>query len=184
MDLSPLERVARGDPDAVQQCLDAYGGLVASIARARLRSAADADDVVQDIFVELWQKAATFDPSRGSAEAFVGTIARRRVIDRLRRKGRRPEVEMLPETLEADLEPHDDRLHRREEAARALAVLELLSPPQQQAIELAVLQGHSHAEVARTTGMPLGTVKSHVRRGLMRMRELLGESDDGGADAD
>jgi RNA polymerase sigma factor (sigma-70 family) len=170
---SPLERVASGDAAAVQDCLSAYEGLVAAIARRFLRSAADTEDAVQDIFIELWQKASRFDPARGSPEAFVSTMARRRVIDRIRRQTRRPESEAIPETLVADTEELSEQLHRQEEAAKALAGLERLSVPQQQTIQLTVLEGHSHASAAEATGLPLGTVKSHVRRGLLRLREML-----------
>lgn len=102
---SPLERLGHGDATAVQDCLTAYGGLVASIARKLLHSSSDVDDAVQDVFIELWQKAARFDATRGSPETFVGTVARRRVIDRIRKQARRPESELIEDTRVSDDEP-------------------------------------------------------------------------------
>ena len=181
MSLSLLQRVAQGEADAVAACQDAYSGLVWSIARQMLRSQAEAEDAVQDVFIALWRSAARFDPKKGSEESFIATIARRRVIDRVRRRSREPEVELLPDTLVADGVDDAERLDRADQAAKALQALQMLSPPQQRTIELAVLQGRSHTQVAEETGLPLGTVKSHVRRGLLRMRQLL-DADDGGTD--
>src|SRR5512145_3131135 len=85
MTQSILERVARGDSKAVRECIDEFGGLVWAIARRMARTRADAEDAVQEIFVDVWKSAGRYDPSQGSEKVFVTTIARRRLIDRLRR---------------------------------------------------------------------------------------------------
>src|SRR5512133_2795665 len=85
MSESILDRVARGDQKAVRQCIDEFGGLVWAIARRMTRSRADAEDAVQEIFIDVWRSAARFDAAQGSEKVFVTTIARRRLIDRIRR---------------------------------------------------------------------------------------------------
>jgi RNA polymerase sigma-70 factor (ECF subfamily) len=134
------------------------------------------------VFIALWRSAARFDPSKGSETTFVGTIARRRVVDRLRRRMSRPETEQIPdEVLEADMPPVSRSLEINEEAGRARRALETLPEQRRKVLEMAVLEGETHVSIAQSTGIPLGTVKTHVRRGLIRLREMLGEpsGDDG-----
>ena len=95
--LSVLERIAAGDESAVRECMDQYGGLVWTLARRFSESAADAEDASQEIFLEIWKSAARFDPARGSESVFVTTVARRRLIDRLRARKRRPPTEVYDE---------------------------------------------------------------------------------------
>ena len=165
-----LPRVAAGDQAAVRECISQYGGLVWSLARRM--AASDAEDAVQEIFVDLWQSAARYDASLGSEPTFVGMIARRRLIDRARRRQRRPDTEPLPDSSRGGEAPRQELGIEAQQAARAVA---LLSPGQQQVIVLTACHGLSHEEVATKTGMPLGTVKAHARRGLMRVREALAE---------
>ena len=173
-DGSILARVAAGDKGAVAECLDRYGALVWSLVRARIRNAADAEDAAQEIFIDLWKSAARYDSSVASEAVFIATIARRRVLDRLRALTRRPVTEEIDDQLpvagaleQSDLfaAASDVRL-----AARALAELEA---GQREVIMLSVVQGMSHAEVAAATGKPLGTVKTQLRRGLGKVRELI-----------
>ena len=164
-----LQRIARGDRDAVEACLDRYGPLVWSIARRFFRDRAEAEDAVQDVFIDLWSKAARYDPSLAEEPVFVAMIARRRLIDRLRRKRREP----VPESLEAAGSVPDAQLSAEAggDASRAARLLATLRPEQREVLELAIYQGLSHSEVAGRLGMPLGTVKTHARRGLMALRE-------------
>ena len=170
-----LHRVAAGDRIAVQEVLDRYGGLVWSLARRFNSTHADAEDAAQEVFVELWNKAARYDPSIASETTFVSLIARRRLIDRGRRKARQLEGLALEESL---VNPGSGReleeIDIGDEAARATAAFEQLRPEQQRVLRLAIYEGMSHDEIARATQLPLGTVKTHVRRGLARIRELLG----------
>lgn len=166
-------RIASGDSAAVAECVRAFGPLVHGLARRWLRDGDEIDDAVQDIFIALWRSAGRFDPARASARGFVAMIARRRLIDRMRKHGRRPEMLALPDDLDLASEaPLASDVTERAEAARA--VLSSLTPPQRQALELNLLEGRTHEEIAAATGLPLGTVKSHIRRGLQRARQLLG----------
>jgi RNA polymerase sigma-70 factor (ECF subfamily) len=171
---SALERVAAGDVEAVQECIDRYGALVWSLARRMCRSRADAEDAVQDVFIALWESSGRFDPGRGSEATWVSTIARRRLIDRARREtrerdllGRAAEVSE-PALRRESAAPGDDDVRRAEQA------IARLSADEQPLVKLAVHYGLTHEAIARHTGLPLGTVKTRIRRGLLRVREMLG----------
>ena len=168
-----LQRVAAGDEDAEKECLDRFGGLVWTLARRALSSPEDAEDATQEIFTEIWLSADRYDPSKGTETVFVATIARRRLIDRIRKKGREPWMDSLEEPglqLAGSVGHPADVCAEASLAAEALATLK---PAQQQVLELGLLKGLSHSEIARATGMPLGTVKTQMRRGLIRIRELM-----------
>lgn len=171
---SILERVAAGDPAAPSQCIARFSGLVWSLARRLCASASDAEDAVQEIFIDLWKSAARFDPSIASETTFVAMIARRRLIDRGRRRQRRPEVPQIPETV-ADTSPRTDRSEASEQQSIAQQAFAQLRPEQRQVLQLAIHHGCSHEQIATATGMPLGTVKTHARRGLIRIRQILSE---------
>ena len=173
MSPSILLELASGSPGAMQRCMDRFGGLVWSLARRQTSSGADADDAVQEIFIDVWKSAARFDPSIASESTFVATIARRRLIDRGRRRQRRIDAAIIPEAVQPEAEPAPDLSERNEQAGRATAALEQLRPEQQRILQLSIYHGRSHEEIARSTGLPLGTVKTHARRGLIRLREIL-----------
>ena len=127
---SILGRVAAGDLDATRECIDRYGGLVWTIARDFLRVPADAEDAVQDIFLSLWKNAARFDETKSSEKSFVVMVARRRLIDLLRKAGRRPKLVALPED---GFEPASDEHLTMElsvEASIAARCLDVLRPEQ------------------------------------------------------
>lgn len=168
-----LPRVAAGEPAAVKECLDRFSGLVWTLARRSLSSPQDAEDAVQEIFLEIWQSAHRYDANRGSETVFVATITRRRLIDRLRKQGRQPYTESVDEPglhLSGDV-GHDQEVST--EAELAARALKMLKPAQQKVLELGLLKGLSHSEIAEHTGMPLGTVKTQMRRGLMKIREMM-----------
>lgn len=165
-----LPRVAQGDPVAVRECISRYGGRVRAVA-LRYLGATFADDATQEIFIELWRFAGRYDSSRGTEPVFVMTIARRRCIDLRRKLAIRPNVDPLPDALPAN--DRSDAITISDEANRARAVMDELGKEQRTAIELAVCDGHTHEEVARKMSLPLGTVKSHIRRGLNRLRDVL-----------
>lgn len=170
---SILVRMARGDAEAARECIDEYGGLVWAIARRLTRSRADAEDAVQEIFVDVWRSAARYDAAQGSEKVFITTIARRRLIDRMRR-GRMNHL-MDPETSLDDLrwaEPGNEG-EIRVEAERAAAVVARLRPRQRKVLSMGLLEGMTHSEIAAATGMPLGTVKTMMRRGLIQVRQWL-----------
>lgn len=182
-----LERIAAGDSAAVQECIKTYGDLIWSLARRLLRNHADAEDAVQDVFIDLWNSAARFDRKVASEVAFVSTIARRRLIDRLRAQGRRPGMDSLD-----DEEAGDSRqpfvLPQNEEQSDVAVVARVLAdmdPEHSRILSLSLYEGYSHSEIAEQLGIPLGTVKTRVRRGLIHIREQLGitvaESGEAGA---
>lgn len=179
---SVLIRIARGEPAAVNACVDEFGALVWSLARRLSPTRADAEDAVQEIFMDVWKSAARFDSRQGSEKTFVATIARRRLIDRLRRSEARPQFAGDTELESLGFAEPGTRGEIASEAERAARAVAQLAPDQQRVIELAVLHGLTHSEIASRTGMPLGTVKTQMRRGLIKARELLGieAGDDGG----
>lgn len=156
----------------MQECLRTYGGLVWSMALRLLGDRAEAEDAVQDVFVDLWRTAGRFDEARSSEAGFVAMVARRRLIDRRRRMSRRP----LTEEIVADSPPPEATTPEVELpglSRRAEDALRQLRPEQRRVIQLAVFLGYSQDEIATKTGMPLGTVKTHARRGLLKLREIL-----------
>jgi RNA polymerase sigma-70 factor (ECF subfamily) len=172
---SLLTQIAAGSLDAVNDCIRKYNGPIWSLARRFLPTEHDAEDALQEVFLELWKSAHRFDPLAGSELTFVMTIARRRLIDRGRKLARRPATDSL---AEPEILPDQEITHpeeTREETERVHAAMGQLRPEQREVLQLSLLQGHSHQQVADRTGLPLGTVKSHARRGLMRVRELLGQ---------
>jgi RNA polymerase sigma factor (sigma-70 family) len=168
-----LERIASGDPLAVEGCMTKYRGLVWSLARQFSRNYADAEDAVQEVFIELWRHAGRFDPTMAAESTFVSTIARRRLIDRQRRHSRQPGIHSLAVEPVVTAPSEVERLETAEEGQRARELLTQLRPEQRQVLELSIDDGMSQQEIAETTLLPLGTVKTHTRRGLMRLRQLL-----------
>jgi len=167
--LAVLPRVATGDADAVRGCLERFGGLVWSLARRF--DPWDAEDAVQEIFLDIWKSAGSYDPRLGSEVTFVATIARRRLIDRRRMRARRPQASEPIANVElpaTGVSPETSA-----EAAQAATILGQLRPEQRQVLVLATAHGMSHGEIAAHTGLPLGTVKAHVRRGLSSIRNAL-----------
>jgi RNA polymerase sigma-70 factor (ECF subfamily) len=159
---------------AMQECIDEYGGLIWSLARRLCPSPAQAEDAVQEVFIALWENASRFEESKGAEVTFVAMIARRRLIDSSRKHQRRQQaVERAKEHQKSESADFEQRVAQIDEAARAMQAMEQLSEDQQRVLKLAIHQGLTHDEIAHSTGLPLGTVKTHARRGLIRVRELL-----------
>jgi len=169
-----LQRVAAGEADAINECVKRFGGLVWSLARRLCPNATDAEDIVQEIFVDVWKSAGRYDPAIASETTFVAMIARRRLIDGTRRRSRRPKEAAVNESISAPL-PFNDATEVSEEAAIAARAFEQLRPEQKRVLSLAIRYGQSHEQIATSTGLPLGTVKTHARRGLIKLREILAE---------
>ena len=173
MNPSVLQRIAAGDSTAVRECIDRFGALVWSLARRLSRTAADAEDATQEIFLDIWRSAARFDASQGSEKVFIAMIARRRLIDRLRKTTAEPpmdSVDDLESVTWCDPGTASEVSLEAEQAVRALAELR---PEQRQVLELGLLHGLSQSEIAARLSMPLGTVKSFMRRGLIKVREFM-----------
>lgn len=171
-----LPRIAAGDERAVRECVARYGALVWSLVRRWSPDGQEAEDAVQDVFIDLWRSAARFDATRATEPGWVAMVTRRRLIDRMRKRQRLPELESIADEINVADERAEDVAHDMDRAARvdqARAVLNELPVAQRRMLELSLLEGKTHDEIARETDTPLGTVKSHIRRGLKRARDLL-----------
>lgn len=153
-------------------CIDTFGGLVWSIANKYARNKSDAEDLVQEIFTALWKGADRYDHTLSSEATFIGLLARRRSIDWLRRQGRCIESEPLTDDIS---EMSATFSHPGVSADRELVMLVLRRLPEetQQLFRFHFEQGMSHSEIARETGMPLGTVKTRMRTGLLDLRKFM-----------
>jgi RNA polymerase sigma factor (sigma-70 family) len=169
-----LPKVAAGDRDAIDECLNRYGGLVWSLARRQSATYADAEDAVQETFVDIWHSASRFDERVASEATFVAMIARRRLIDRRRKQQRTVETTAMPIEVAEPAAAGATAVEFRDEAAHARKQLESLRPDERKVIELAIDRGLTNVEIAEALKMPLGTVKTNARRGMVRLRELLG----------
>lgn len=163
------------------ECIDQYGGLIWSLARRLTPEAGDAEDAVQEVFVEIWRHADRFDASKASETTFVAMLARRRLIDRLRKHNRRPVEESFEEGLTAAPAAQDAAMVSAD-VERVAVAMRAMKPEQQKALQLSAWLGLSHADIAARMDLPLGTVKSHIRRGLMTLREGLGIPGAGASD--
>lgn len=170
-----LQRIAEGDKSAVEECLDTYGGLVWSIARRWSASKEDAEDAVQDIMLDLWKSAGRYDSEVSSEATFVALVARRRLIDR-RRRASGVQYVSIDESIDqfaSDDRMVDHELELGEEAQVAHGLLAQLRDQEREVLQLAIHDGLSHQQIASRTGMPLGTVKSHIRRALATLKGLM-----------
>ena len=175
-----LARVAQGDVAALRSLYDQHAPRAITIAFRILRNREEAEDIVQETFLEVWRRAAQFDPGRGGAVAWVVTIARSRAIDRLRARsiaGRT--IASAAEEAEAmsPVAPPTPALEveRRRDERRVAAALGALPPAQRRTIELAYFEGLSQSEIAAKTDCPLGTVKMRVKLAMAKLAALLGD---------
>jgi len=162
-----LQRLAAGDHEALGEFYDLYAGLANGLALRILRDRSDAEDAVQEAFVQVWREAARYDPRRGSPQAWLCTIARTRALDRRRRRVARREdaTGALPASSSAP---------QMEEALTVRKALGGLSTDERRALELAYYEGLTQSEIARRLNEPLGTIKTRIRTAMIRLREALG----------
>jgi RNA polymerase sigma-70 factor, ECF subfamily len=171
-----LSHVARGDHDAFAELYDRVAGQVYGVVRRVLRDSAQSEEVAQEVLVEVWRSATRFDPARGSAATWILTIAHRRAVDRVRaaqaaidrderagRSAHRPAFDEVIEQVETRLE--------HEQVRQALSTLTDL---QREAVTLAYYGGYTYREVSELLDVPLGTVKTRLRDGLIRLRDAMG----------
>ena len=176
-----LERIADGDPLAMTELVDQYGDLVWSLARRYFGASPIAQESVQEAFLSLWSSAGRFRPDRGSELTFVLTVARRRIVDQVRHEARfSGGVPLVGDEVD---ESSDDqaRLNAQLEMIRVRPLLRELSRNEREILSLSLYEGYSHSEIAKRLNMPLGTVKTRIRRSLIRLRTALkaegGEAD-------
>ena len=169
-----VRRLARRDVQALRTLYDRHGGLAMAIALRVLGNRADAEELVQETFIEVWRRAADFDERRGTVGAWLSTIARTRAIDRLRAAGSAARVSDAVASLPAAPIPSPADLASRNEAGATLrSGLATLPAEQRTAIELAYFEGLSQREIAERTGEPLGTVKTRVRLAMEKLSTFL-----------
>ena len=169
--------MAQGDHPALATCYDLIGPAVFSLAVRMLRDRAAAEDVSQDIFVQVWRQAGNFDATRGSPEAWIMMIARTRILDRLRSRSSgtilKPVGDHLPDSPDAEDWPEDMAI-TREHASTVRHALAELPTDQKQAIELAFFDGLTHVEISEQINVPLGTIKTRIRLGLLKIKDRIG----------
>ncbi len=171
--LTILQRIAKGDQSAVEDCITQYGNLIWALAKKYTPRREDAEDAVQEIFTEIWQNAARYDAEKAQEITFITTIARRRLIDRLRKVYRRPHVESIENAFAVSgFEPS---VFTRLQAKQIVRAMQVLRPEQRDLMFLNIYEGMSHTEISERTGVPLGTVKTHIRRGIERVRSILNQ---------
>lgn len=183
-----MKAVAEGDPGALAALHDRHGAAVFALCLRMLRSAEEAEEVLEDVFWHLWRHAGRYDPARGSVIVYLVTLARSRSLDRLRARERR--VRLRSQVGDATLgensvgagggsTPFRDAL-ANEYRARVRRALAELPAEQREAVELAFLEGLTHLEISARLGQPLGTVKTRIRSALLRLRGSLHGGEGGG----
>src|ERR1022692_4583709 len=151
-DLALVTAIQSGDPDAMGTLYDRYSSIVHSVALRVLQDTGAAEDVLQDIFMQLWRNPGAFDASRGNMAAWLAVIARHRAIDSLRRRRPDNDIEDIVVSVEPDLASEADRSRAMEKVRDALGTM---ATPQRSALEMAYFEGLTHAEIAEKTGEPL-----------------------------
>ncbi|MBL8207918.1 MAG: sigma-70 family RNA polymerase sigma factor [Blastocatellia bacterium] len=176
-ELALVERLRARDQSALDTLYERYSKVVYAIALRIVGQPADAEDVVVDSFWQVWQQAANYDVSRGQLRTWIVTIARSRALDRLRVLRRSPlaeaeEVDVLGREVVADDDP-EQAAWLSQKSSIVRSAMAALPREQRQALELAYYHGFSQSEVAQRLGEPLGTIKTRIRLGMMKLREQL-----------
>ncbi len=174
-DAELVRRMAAGDGEALGALFDRHGGRVLGLLLRMLGGSGEAEEVLQEVFLQAWTRAASFRADKGSPRGWLMVIARSRALDRLRasRAARRRDEEALAETPLVEAPAAETDLERQELGARMRHLLAELPPEQRQAIVLAFFSGLTHSQVAARLGLPLGTVKSRILMGMRKLKQGL-----------
>jgi RNA polymerase sigma-70 factor (ECF subfamily) len=180
-DADVIRRIRAGDRAAFLEFYDRYAPLLLSVAARVLGERREAEDVLQDVFTQIWHKSAGYDAQLGTLSSWAVTLTRNKAIDRVRASTRRrrliEEIAISADQVEEAPAPSaNELLYGRERAERIRAALNELSSEQREVIELAFFAGLSQSEIATRLAQPLGTVKARIRRGMLRLREQLGDA--------
>ena len=178
-DQEMIAQIDRRDQGAFTALYDRLSGPLYSLAFKMLGDASDAQDALQEVFVQIWSRASTYDPEKSSVFSWAVLLTRSRAIDRLRARDRRLRVvvestaenKVAEATDASTVENAADTANKKDEAAHVRSLLNNLPEDQRQAIELAFFGHRTHHEIAAQLGQPLGTVKARIRRGLLKLRE-------------
>ncbi|HZQ92205.1 MAG TPA: sigma-70 family RNA polymerase sigma factor [Terriglobales bacterium] len=166
-----VSRIRAGDESAIGELYDRYSCVVYGAALRVLGDTGAAEDVLQDVFMQLWRNPSAFNANRGSLAAWLSVIARNRAIDRLRRRKPETDFEDVALSVDAGL---DDAAERARAIEKVRGVLAGIPGEQRAAVEMAFFEGMTHSEIAQKTGQPLGTVKTRIRTALLTLRRALG----------
>jgi len=175
-----LRRIGEGDRASFRELFDRFSGVLLAAAYKVLNDQTEAEDVLQDVFIQIWDKASLYDPRRGKPLTWVLTLTRNKAIDRLRSAQRRyrlkDEVEKEYKAVDmTDVVDSVDRVYALEKGKMIREAVKNLSKDQQVAIELAFFKGLTQNEIAEQLNEPLGTIKARIRRGMIKLRELIGD---------
>ena len=178
-DQEMIAQIGRRDQGAFSALYDRLSGPLYSLAFKMLGDASDAQDALQEVFVQIWSRASTYAPEKSSVFSWAVLLTRSRAIDRLRARDRRLRVvvestaenKVAEATDASTVESAADTANKKDEAAHVRSLLNNLPEDQRQAIELAFFGHRTHHEIAAQLGQPLGTVKARIRRGLLKLRE-------------
>ncbi|MFJ2619043.1 ECF RNA polymerase sigma factor SigK [Glutamicibacter sp. NPDC087344] len=171
-----MRRIASGDERAFEVFYDLFAARVFGLIRRLLRDEAQSEEVLQEVFVEAWQQATRFDAGRGSAANWLFTLAHRRSVDRIRssQASRQRELRIGVQDIGTDYNDVEENAVLHDENRRIIVALKSLSQAQRAAIELAYFGGHTHQEVAHLLEIPVGTAKTRIRDGMIKLRDLMG----------
>lgn len=171
-----LKLASRGDQEAFAQLYDATSARAFGLAVRIVRDRAQAEEVAQEAFLEIWRTASRYDPAKGSALAWMLTIVHRKSVDRVRsaEASTRRDATYERRNQTVDHDSTADAAHASMEARRVRNALQSLTPVQREAVELAYFGGYTHNEVATMLDLPLGTAKTRIRDGLIRLRDTIG----------
>jgi RNA polymerase sigma-70 factor (ECF subfamily) len=169
-DVALLAQVEQGNQQAMSSLFDRYSGIVYSVALRVLKDTGQAEDVMQDIFIQIWKKPGAFVSGRGSLGAWLVVVARNRAIDSLRRRRPTDSVEDVVLASSTDLAAEAERNTLME---KVRIYMHQLPPEQRKSVEMAYFDGMSHSEIAEKTGDPLGTVKTRIRLALITLRKAM-----------
>ncbi len=165
-----MQQIRGREADALSRVYDLYSTVVFSVAMRVLRDSAAAEDVMQEVFLKLWQQPESFADHRGSLCGWLAVVARNRAIDKIRGSRRLENVDDLQLSNNIDLGADAEREIM---LGKVRVVLEKMPADQRQAVEMAFFEGHTHTEIAQQTGQPLGTVKTRIRSALITIRKAL-----------
>ncbi|MEP6478800.1 MAG: sigma-70 family RNA polymerase sigma factor [Rhodoglobus sp.] len=171
-----LERIALGDQQAFSELYDSIAPRVLGLVKRLLRDHSQSEEVTQEIFLEIWQSASRFDPNKGGAATWILTMAHRRAVDRVRasQASRNRDVKIGIRDYNPDYDNVSESVEIRVEHERVEQAMKRLTELQRQAVTLAYYGGYSHSEVAAMLNVPVGTVKTRLRDGMIRLRDELG----------
>ena len=165
-----IAAICSGNQDAMAQLYARYSSVVYAVALRVLGDTAAAEDVLQEIFIQLWRNPGAFDSGRGNLAPWLAVITRNRAVDSLRKRRPQTEISETTVSVEPDLASEADRGRAME---KVRAVLKDMPEAQRSSLEMAYFEGYSHSEIAEKTGEPLGTVKTRIRNGLMLLRKAV-----------